>query len=273
MGGAGALGVILLFVISQLTGTDVSGLFNATNNQQQQAPQVAGAILDECKTGADANSKVDCRMAGAYTSLEEYWSQEYPVLRTGNSYHEPDFQLFTNSISTACGAATSATGPFYCPGDESIYIDTAFYDQLRTQFGASGGPLSELYIVAHEWGHHVQNLAGTFASSDRRATGPTSDTVRIELQADCFAGAWVAAASTTRDRHGVPLLQAPTRAQISDALDAAATVGDDRIQQQATGRVSPEGWTHGSSEQRQRWFLNGFNGGATACDTFAAQIL
>lgn len=271
VGGIGGLGVIAVFLIAQFTGVDLSGFLGGNVNSETTA--ASGTLLEECATGADANANVDCRMAGAEVSLQDFWVDAYPALGASAAYHRPDFTLFSNAVGTACGNASSATGPFYCPGDETIYIDTTFYEQLRTQFGASGGPLSELYIVAHEWGHHIQNLEGTFASSNRTETGPTSDTVRIELQADCYAGAWVAAASTTEDSAGNALLEKPTQAQIDDALNAAATVGDDRIQQQSGGQVNPEAWTHGSSEQRQRWFTNGFTGGVTACDTFAARSL
>ncbi|WP_369828340.1 neutral zinc metallopeptidase [Cryobacterium sp. M25] len=167
------------------------------------------------------------------------------------------------------GGAASATGPFYCPPDATIYIDTAFFGDLRTRFGSSGGPLAEMYIVAHEWGHHIQNLDGTLAASHDGQTGAGSNAVRVELQADCFAGAWAGAASGTRETGGVPLLMPITPAQIQDALSAASAIGDDRIQESMQGQVNPEACTHGSSEQRQRWFQTGFDEGAGSCDTFA----
>ena len=178
--------------------------------------------------------------------------------------------LFTGSVNTACGGASSAVGPFYCPPDQMIYIDTAFYDQLQQQFGSSGGPLAQLYVVGHEWGHHIQNITGLMEGLDMQTTGPASDGVRLELQADCFAGAWVGAASTTLDDSGTPFLNPPTDEEIQQALSAAAAVGDDNIQEQTQGQVQPETWTHGSSEARQKWFLIGLEQGAPACDTFAA---
>lgn len=267
-GGVGGLGLIAVLVIGQFLGIDLSPLVGAMNSQQSiPQEQAAETVSEECRTGQDANDKVQCRMAGASVSLDDFWQDNFSAL-THIRYQAPrDFILFSGGVDTACGSATSATGPFYCPGDEMIYIDTTFFDQLRSDFGASGGPLAELYIVAHEWGHHIQNLEGTFARTDRNETGPSSGTVRIELQADCYAGAWVGAAANTTDSRGNTLLEPPTRAQVADALDAAATVGDDRIQQQATGRVNPEAWTHGSSEQRQRWFATGYQGGPTACNT------
>jgi uncharacterized protein len=259
----GGLGAILLyFVLSQL-GVDVSGV---TGDPSQAGGE--GTSLENCQTGADANANVDCRMKGAAASLENYWAEELPAL--GGTYRSPaDMALFTGSVSTGCGGATSATGPFYCPPDETIYIDTAFFDDLRTRFGSSGGPLAEMYVVAHEWGHHIQGISGTLASAQDGETGAGSNAVRTELQADCFAGSWAAAASDTEDPSGVPFLEEITPAQITDALSAAAAVGDDRIQAATQGQVNPEGWTHGSSEQRQRWFMVGFEGGAASCNTFA----
>lgn len=262
----GGVGVIVLFVISQFLGVDLTGLAGGEQGQSQSQQQ-GGDNLDQCQTGADANANVECRMKGAAASLEAFWSEEYPAL--GGSYTPPNpMQLFTASTQTACGAASSATGPFYCPPEQTIYIDTSFYDELRNNYGSSGGPLAEMYVVAHEWGHHIQNIAGILEQAQDGQTGPDSNGVRVELQADCFAGAWTAAASNVEDNSGVAFLKPVTEGQIADALSAAAAVGDDRIQQAATGQVNPEGWTHGSSEQRQRWFMTGFEQGAASCNTF-----
>lgn len=264
VGGVG-VGAIALFVLSQLLGVDLSGLLGGATTEQS-----AGEVstLDECLTGADANTDVDCRMKGAAATLDTYWTDALPALGTAYSSPQP-IELFTDAAGTGCGSASSSTGPFYCPPDQTIYIDTAFFDELRTRFGSSGGPLAEMYVVAHEWGHHVQNLTGVLASAQDGETGAASNSVRIELQADCYAGAWTAAASMTRDDAGVPFLKPVTDAQIADALSAASAVGDDRIQQSTQGSVHPEGFTHGSSEQRQKWFMTGYSSGAAACDTFA----
>ena len=260
----GGLGAIALFLVSQFLGVDLSGL--AGGGQQADSGPVSN--LEQCQTGADANTNIECRMKGAAASLDAYWAAELP--RLGEEYRSPQpTVLFSGSTGTGCGNASSATGPFYCPPDETIYIDTSFFDELRTRFGSSGGPLAEMYVVAHEWGHHIQNLAGILEQKQDSETGAGSNAVRVELQADCFAGAWAASASTTRDESGVPFLQTITQDQISDALSAASAVGDDRIQQATQGSVNPEGWTHGSSEQRQRWFMTGFDGGAEGCNTFA----
>ncbi len=258
VGGGGGLLLIGLFVLSQVLGVDLTGLAGGAQPQEQQ-----GESLSQCTTGAAANASIDCLMAGAADSLDTYWAAQV------DGYSTTNVVLFTDATNTGCGGATSAVGPFYCPNDQTIYLDTAFYDQLTSQFGASGGSLAQMYVVAHEWGHHIQNIVGIMNGLDLQDTGPTSDAVRLELQADCFAGSWVGAASTIQADNGVTFLEPVTEAQVRDALSAASAVGDDRIQQTTQGQVNPERWTHGSSEMRQKWFLEGFNGGPNACDTFA----
>ncbi|MBH0008315.1 neutral zinc metallopeptidase [Salinibacterium sp. SWN1162] len=259
IGGGSALLVVGLFIASQFLGIDLTGLAGggSTGSEQQQ-----GQALSECETAGAANDSIDCRIAGATDSLDTYWASEVDGYRTTNVV------LFTDQTTTGCGSATSASGPFYCPPDEKIYLDTAFYDDLRTRFGATGGPLAEMYVVAHEWAHHIQNSTGIMEGIDRQATGPSSDSVRLELQADCFAGAWVGAASTIKNDDGVVFLDPVTDAQIADALSAASAIGDDRIQESTQGQVTPETWTHGSSDKRQQWFTTGLEGGPSACNLF-----
>lgn len=259
VGGGGGLLVLGLFVLSQVLGVDLTGLAGAPQQGQDES-------LAQCDTGREANELIDCRLAGAADSLDTYWGSELPEL--GQTYRSTSIVLFTDQTNTGCGGATSAVGPFYCPSDETIYVDTAFYDELRTRFGASGGPLAEMYVIAHEWGHHIQNVTGIMTGLDLQATGPASDSVRLELQADCFAGSWVGAAAEIRDEDGVAFLEPVTQQQIADALSAASAVGDDRIQESTSGQVTPETWTHGSSEARQKWFLAGYGGGPNACNTF-----
>jgi len=258
--GGGVVGVVALFLLSQLLGVDLTGLAGGGGSDGSDEA-IAG-----CQTGADANADLDCLIASAGDSIDTYWSGQVA------DYRPTDVILFSGQTNTGCGGATSAVGPFYCPADEKIYIDTAFFDDLRTKFGSSGGPLAEMYVLAHEWGHHIQNLNGTMAGLDTQTTGPESDGVRLETQADCFAGAWAGEASTVPDDSGTPFLQEITSEQLTDALSAAAAVGDDRIQESATGQVNPETWTHGSAEQRQKWFTAGFEGGPEACDTFAGSL-
>jgi predicted metalloprotease len=183
--------------------------------------------------------------------------------------------VFSNAVSTGCGQATSDVGPFYCPADQTAYFDTTFFDELVRRFGANAGPLAQEYVVAHEFGHHIQNQLGNIGRAQADPRGATSGAVRTELQADCYAGVWAHYADKTpAPNSNQPFLTPLTEADVADALSAASAVGDDRIQRAATGRVSPEGWTHGSSEQRQRWFMAGYRTGELrTCDTYSARNL
>ncbi|MEW5813381.1 MAG: neutral zinc metallopeptidase [Actinomycetota bacterium] len=263
----GGLGGLLIVVVALFLGVDPSSVV-----PQQAGPQTAetpGFDLSQCKTGADANEIVQCRVVATGNSVDGVWAQLMP------GYTRPKVRLFTGQVDTGCGPATSDVGPFYCPADQTAYFDTDFFDVLTTQFGSSGGPLAQEYVVAHEFGHHVQNLEGVLGRAQQGAQGATGAGVRTELQADCYAGVWAHfAAITKQESTGVPFLKPLSDKDIADALSAAASVGDDRIQRSATGRVNPESWTHGSSEQRQKWFTTGYQTGDPAqCDTFAARDL
>ncbi len=189
-------------------------------------------------------------------------------------YQQAKTVIYSGSTQSACGVASNATGPFYCPSDQRVYIDASFFDDLTTRFGADDGALAQEYVVAHEYGHHVENLLGILAKGQDGKTGPLSGGVRIELMADCMAGVWANHASSTKDDDGNTLLKPLTDDDIKSALSAASAVGDDRIQQSSTGRVNQESWTHGSSESRQRWFLAGYkSGNVNQCDTFATDDL
>ncbi len=253
--GGGGLGLIIA-IAYVLLGGDPGALTGGAPGGQVEPN---ASILDECKSGSDANERADCRIVGFVNSIQAYWSEAAQGYRPAETY------IFSDSVSTACGGATSDVGPFYCPGDESIYIDLGFFDDLQTRFGAEGGPLAEAYVVAHEYGHHLQNLQGTLQGGG--GSGAESRAVRTELQADCFAGVWVHHAAAT------DYLKPPTDAEIQQALSAAAAVGDDRIQSKTQGQVNPEAWTHGSAEQRQRWFITGLESGdPNDCDTFNGDI-
>ncbi|MFT4029059.1 MAG: neutral zinc metallopeptidase [Protaetiibacter sp.] len=261
-GGVGVLGLVVVLV-NVFTGVDLSPLVSGL--EQGGSGSGEDSALEQCQTGEDANTDLDCRMAGAAAYLDDYWAGQFE-----SGYRSTQIVLFTDSTDTGCGGATSAVGPFYCPPDETIYLDTAFFDELKEQFGSSGGPAAQLYVVAHEWGHHIQNITGRMDGLDTSETGPASDGVRLELQADCYAGAALGAAEQTTDENGVPYLDPLSDAEWADALSAASAVGDDHIQEQTQGQVTPETWTHGSSEQRQKWFNAGRSGGWQSCDTFAA---
>jgi predicted metalloprotease len=266
-GGVGGIVIVLLFLVMQLLGGGggTSGLDGLVNNAQDQTTNEDFAA--NCTTGADANASADCRVAGTINSLDAYWSDAMPALGAQLAY--PGIVVFDDSTQSGCGMATAATGPFYCPTDQTIYLDVAFFDTLESQFGASGGPLAQMYVVAHEYGHHIENQLGVFEVADRSGTGADSDSVKVELMADCLAGVWAGHAATTTDEDGVTLIQPLTQQDVNDALSAAAAVGDDRIQQQSTGSIDESAFTHGSAEQRQQAFVTGYtNGTATACDAF-----
>jgi uncharacterized protein len=265
----GGLGGLLLLAVGLFLGVDPANLLSG--DQQADAPQSApGFDVSQCRTGADANRIVQCRVIATGNSVDAVWSQ-----LLGNRYQRPRVRLFSQQVDTGCGPATSAVGPFYCPIDSTAYFDTDFFQVLVDQFGSSGGPLAQEYVVAHEFGHHVQNLLGDIGRAQQGAQGATGNGVRTELQADCYAGVWAHYASTTRQQStGVPYLQPLSDQDISDALSAAASVGDDRIQKQASGRINPELWTHGSSAQRQKWFTVGYQtGDPQQCDTYDATDL
>jgi predicted metalloprotease len=258
----GGLGSLILVAIVLLMGGNLGDLGGVGLGPVTDGP-VGSQLASECETGADANERVDCRIVGAVNSLDAYWSEEFAA--AGQTYQPARTVLFSDAVNTQCGGATSAVGPFYCPLDQTIYLDLGFYDQLETRFGAEGGPFAEMYVIAHEYGHHIQNLLG-FLEQGRDA-GAEGGAVRVELQADCFAGVWGGNAVDTG------FLEPVTREQLNQALDAASVIGDDRIQEQTQGQVNPETWTHGSSEQRQEWFSTGFESKtADACNTFDADI-
>ncbi|WP_309069148.1 neutral zinc metallopeptidase [Microbacterium sp.] len=261
-GGVGVIGIAVL-LISMFTGQDLTGVLGITGGGGQQPQSGGGAIIEDCETGADANERDDCRLVLGAEAIDQFWSESL------EGYREPQLIIVDQATSSQCGTASNQTGPFYCPPEETVYVDPTFFGLLRSQFDASAGSLAQLYVLAHEYGHHVQNLTGVFEQHPNNGTGPDSNGVRTELQADCFAGAWVAAMTEQEDADGDPYLLEPTPTQIADALNAAASVGDDHIQEQSGGQVNPESWTHGSSEQRQRWFDTGREGGVDACDTFA----
>lgn len=261
----GGLGVIAILLIGSLLGVDPGILLGGVKMMNAGAPVVEETVPYQ-ETAAEAETREF--LAVVLADTEDVWSAVFDQL--GGSYREPRLVLFSGAVQSACGFAEAAMGPFYCPPDERVFIDTSFFDDLGQRMGA-GGDFAQAYVVAHEIGHHVQNLLGTSGKVhelQQQYGGVEANqlSVRLELQADCYAGVWTHHADRMRG-----ILEA---GDVQEALGAASAVGDDRLQRQARGFVVPDSFTHGSSEQRMRWFRTGLDSGSmAACDTFAADTV
>jgi uncharacterized protein len=272
-GGLGLVGIVVVVLLQVLGGGGGGGAGAALGGLSGlgQGEQADNAQLEQaCNDSGDANDSVDCAVVADIDSIQDYWSG---VL--GSDYQPTDTVYFSGSVQTQCGGATSGSGPFYCPADQLVYIDLSFFDDLKSRFGAEGGLFVNAYVIAHEYGHHVQNLLGTNRQVTPGETGAESGSVRLELQADCYAGTWANHAETVPDESGEPLIAEITQDDIDRALDAASRIGDDFIQRNlGNGTVNQDAFSHGSSEQRQKWFTTGYRtGDPEKCDTFGTSDL
>jgi uncharacterized protein len=266
IGGGGLGGLLLLLLFLWLSGAfGGSGIGGLVGGNQGPADITS---LDPRDNEAQFINAVT-------VDVQDYWAAQFQTAGTssamfGKPYNTTVTVLFTGQTQSGCGVASSDTGPFYCPGDQKVYLDLGFFDELASRFQAPG-QFAQAYVVAHEFGHHVQDELGTMdevASAQQSNPSKANDlSIRLELQADCFAGVWASSVWKNPDNQNVESI---TQADVQDALTAAAAVGDDRIQQQANGTIDKETWTHGSSAQRDKWFTAGFDGGTIdSCDTFS----
>ncbi len=254
LAGGGGLGLVAVVVLAMLFGVDPNQLLNDTGTPTEQTAGGTGPRAD------DAAYAFSRKIVG---SAEDVWK---PILeRKGVSFTPATFTVYDRATQTACGEGEASVGPFYCPGDSHIYLDLTFFNELRDQFGAPG-EFAEAYVIAHEYGHHIQNLMGTADAHASDASGADSDSVRTELQADCYAGVWAKNADAR-----FHILE---KGDVDDGLRAAAAVGDDTLEKAAQGYAVPDSFTHGTSEQRSRWFKRGLDSGSPdVCDTFGASEL
>jgi uncharacterized protein len=270
-GGVGIVGLLVYLLVSVLgggsSGLDPGQLVPGAGQVQEGGSGSGGTsdLQERCNTDGAIDRYDDCFLVKVYNEINEVWDAEFS--RRGAQYRPPGLTFFEQAVSTGCGQASSQVGPFYCPPDERIYLDIGFLNQLQQQFGAQGR-FAQAYILGHEAGHHLQTLLGTErqvrAVQQQRPDQQNALSVKLELQADCYAGVW----STLAEQQGNISI---TDAELDEALNAAAAVGDDRIQRQTQGRIDPESFTHGSAAQRKHWFQQGSSSGdLNRCDTFAS---
>jgi len=256
----GGLGSIIVVVVLFLLFNFVTGGDGGGGSIPGLGGLGGGAAAEPGGT-LNPQGDTDEQLAYVVSSVQAFWAATFQ--RAGKDYPETKLVLFDQATSSPCGQASAATGPFYCPADQKVYLELGFFDELKSRFGAKGGDFAMAYVVAHEFGHHVQNALGISEQAQQQAQADPSQekaiSVKVELQADCLAGVWAHSAKSDLEP-----------GDIDEALSAASAVGDDRIQESTTGRIEPEAWTHGSAEQRTQWFTTGYSSGdVNACDTFA----
>jgi uncharacterized protein len=269
IGGGGLTGIIVTLLLAVVGGYFGINTLNSGGGEPQSGDNTS--LQQECAQ-TDAIKQLDCRNVLFVNSIQAFWTDELPQ-SFGETYQPAKTVFFANRVSTGCGAADSGTGPFYCPADDRVYIDLTFYRLLAQQLGAPG-EFAQPYVLAHEYGHHVQDLLGTEAQMRREQERDPDQanklSVKLELQADCYAGVWAKGATGTQDASGQKIFKSITTEDIQQGLDTASKIGDDTLQQRSGGTVNPAEFTHGTSAQRQQWFKKGYdNGDPKSCDTFA----
>ena len=265
-GGLGIIVTIIIVIIGAVFGG--SKLLGGGGGNQSADNS---SLEQKCaKSNADRFNNADCRNWLYVQSIQAFWQNAMPQYFKAQ-YQATPTRYFSGQVQTGCGAADSGVGPFYCPSDKNVNIDLTFYQELSDKFGAKG-EVAAPYVLAHEYGHHIQDLLGTEAKAAQgQQTGANSSSVKLELQADCYAGVWANHATETKDPQGDPLFKSITDADIQEAVDTAASIGDDTIQKKGGRQVDPDQFTHGTSAQRKQWFTTGFEAGApTHCDTFSS---
>ncbi|GIF12045.1 KPN_02809 family neutral zinc metallopeptidase [Actinoplanes teichomyceticus] len=269
IGGGGLSGIIVTVLLLLVGG--YFGINNLGGGGGGSSSADNTKLEQECKQ-QNATEQLDCRNVLYINSIQAYWATELPQA-FGKPYEKATTRVFANRVSTGCGAADSGVGPFYCPADNKVYIDLTFYQQLARELGAPG-EFAQPYVLAHEYGHHVQDLLGTEAKM-RQAQNTNPDqanleSVKLELQADCYAGAWARGATGTTDAKGNKIFTSLSDSDIQEGIQTAGQIGDDTLQQRNGGSVNPAEFTHGTSADRQKWFRVGYDTGDPAkCDTFA----
>jgi predicted metalloprotease len=268
IGGGGLVGILITVVLAL-----VGGYFGVNQLGGGGSSGDNTNITKACADKTTARTKLDCRNVLYVNSIQAFWKTAEPKY-FGKQYSPAKTVLFSARVSTGCGAADSGTGPFYCPADDKVYIDLTFYQQLAQQLGAPG-EFAQPYVLAHEYGHHIQDLVGTEAKmrvAQRNASDAEQNllSVKLELQADCYAGVWAKHATETTANNGQPIFKSLTADDIQEGIQTAGQIGDDVLQQRAGNTINPKEFTHGTSADRQKWFSQGYNSGTPAkCDTFA----
>jgi uncharacterized protein len=271
IGGGGIVGVVIFLVLAVAGG--YFGLNSGGGSGEQRSDN--STLQQTCANKAEALKQLECRNTLYINSIQAFWKEAGPQY-FGKPYEPAKTVYFSDRVTTGCGAADSGVGPFYCPADDKVYIDLTFYQLLAKQLGAPG-EFAQPYVLAHEYGHHIQDVTGTEAKMRRAQERTGSDaeknllSVKLELQADCYAGVWAKGATSTKSAKGVAIFKSLTADDVQEGIQTAGQIGDDVLQKRSGNSINPAEFTHGTAADRQKWFSTGYNAGSPdSCDTFAA---